>query len=96
MRIVSAATVAAAMALLAASAPNAAFRLELDAGLFRGDDCLAPAFDGPNCSAQLITRDDSRPTASAALLAPDLPDPAPRLTLDDEVFRAGTDVTYSD
>lgn len=83
-----------AMALLAASAPEAPFQLELDPGLFGKDDCLAPAFDAPSCPTGPSRADDARPTASAALLAPDLPDPAPRLTLDETVFQAGTDVTY--
>jgi hypothetical protein len=90
-----AAAAAAAMTLLPASAANAPFRLELDPRLFSEDDCLAPAFDAPNCPVPTPSAaGDSRPTASAALLAPDLPDPAPRLAVDESVFQLGTEVTY--
>jgi hypothetical protein len=78
--------------LLAALAPGAPF-LTADPALFLEDVCLAPAFEGLGCPAPPPS--DSRPTASAALLAPDLPDPTPRLALDESVFQAGTEVTLS-
>jgi hypothetical protein len=81
--------------LPAAEAPQAGFRLDVDPELFSNDVCLAPAFEGTGCARRSDPAGDQRPTASAALLAPDLPDPAPLLALDVGVLREGTEVTFS-
>jgi hypothetical protein len=87
--------VAAAAPLPAAEAQQLHFRLELDPAFFAEDACLAPAFEGTGCAQLSHAPGDSRPTASAALLAPDLADPAPLLAFDFEVLREGTEVTFS-
>ena len=91
MRLRTAVTAGMAL-LLAGFAPAAPF-LTADSALFSEDACLAPAFEGTGCPAPPIP--DSRPTASAALLAPDLPGTVARLALDEGVFQAGREVTYA-
>jgi hypothetical protein len=93
--LVAVAAAAPAATLLAAEAPQVQFRLTVDPAFFSEDACLAPAFEGTGCAKLSHLPGDSRPTASAALLAPDLPDPAPLLAFDFEVLREGTEVTFS-
>lgn len=82
-------------ALSAAAAPQLGVRLEVEPELFSSDSCLAPDFEGAGCARHANPHDDSRPTASAALLAPDLVDPAPLLFFDVAVLREGAEVTES-
>lgn len=81
--------------LLAAAGPQTDIRLEVDPELFSSDLCLAPEFDGAGCVKGSDPESDSLPTASAALLAPDLVDPAPVLAFDASVLREGAEVTFS-
>jgi hypothetical protein len=93
--LVVVAAAAHAATLLAAEAPQLQVRLDVDPAFFSEDVCLAPAFEGGGCAKRSDPASDARPTASAALLAPDLPDPAPLLSLDVAVLREGTEVTFS-
>ncbi len=74
-------------------AAEPAWLLPVDPLFFAEDVCLAPAFAAPGCPPP-AQRGDDRPGASAALLAPDLSDPAPLLVVDPSVLREGTEVTY--
>ena len=88
-----AAAVAALMtmaALLAASAPPEPPVLPIEQGFLAEDECLAPAFEGAGCPKPDTAR---LPSASAALLAPDLSDPAPLLAFDVSVLREESEVT---
>jgi hypothetical protein len=87
-------SLASASLLLIGAAPEPPVLLPLDPLFFAEDSCLAPAFDGAGCPERGRAGDD-RPTASAALLAPDRPDPAPLLDFDVSVLREGPEVTLS-
>ncbi|HEX8532607.1 MAG TPA: hypothetical protein VF662_00400 [Allosphingosinicella sp.] len=93
--LAAAAAAVPAATLLAAAAPEVQARLDVDPELFSGDQCLAPDFEGEGCPRRSDLSKDPRLTASAALLAPDLPDPAPLLALDMSVLREGAEVTPS-
>ena len=68
--------------------------LAIDPLFFAEEGCLAPEFTGSGCPAPVAAA-GHLPTASAALLAPDLGDPAPMLALDVSVLREGAEVTGS-
>ncbi len=59
---------------------------------FAEDTCLAPTFESPGCPAP----GHSEPllSASAALLASDLSEQAPALTLDPSILLAGEELSY--
>ena len=84
---------AAAALLLTGFAPAPSGPLAVEPSFFADEACLAPDFDGAGCPSAAPGQDDAL-TASAALLAPDLPEPAPRLAVDSSVFREGSGLTY--
>ena len=77
--------------LLAGMAPEGTQLLAYEAAAFATDACLAPAFDGPGCAGQQSHPGDKRPTASAALIAPEA---ATGFDLDESVLLPGDEVTY--
>jgi hypothetical protein len=82
--------------LLTALAPEPQPRLELDPSALSGNDCLAPAYESDGCLRESLgAPNDSRLSASAALLAPDLPQSPPSLRIDMAVLRPGAELTYS-
>lgn len=78
--------------LLAGMAPQGTQLLAYEASTFAADACLAPAFDGPGCAGQMRGHPGGeRPTASAALIAPEA---SSSLDLGEEVLLPGDEVTY--